>query len=115
MRSIPISRSVVIPVGEQKIDGDLNIPENSSTIVIFAHGSGSGRHSPRNKHVAEVLNSGGISTLLMDLLTPSEELMDVQTATLRFDIPFLADRLVRVTDWVRQDTAIAAFAVGYFG
>jgi len=115
MASTIMSRSVSILVGEDTIEGDLNIPQNSRAIVIFAHGSGSGRHSPRNKYVAEVLNAGAISTLLMDLLTPSEEAVDMQTAHLRFDIPFLADRLVRVTDWVRQDSAIAEFSVGYFG
>src|SRR6266850_8129691 len=107
-------RSVDVSVGESTIQGDLNIPENSSAIVVFAHGSGSSRHSPRNKFVAEVLNQGGLATLLLDLLTPSEEAIDMQTAHIRFDIRFLADRLVGVTDWLGHSSDTAKRRVGYF-
>ena len=93
-------RSVDVVVGRNTIQGDLRIPQDSTAIVVFAHGSGSSRHSPRNKFVADILNQGGLATLLVDLLTPSEEAIDMQTAHLRFDIPFLADRLVGVTDWL---------------
>src|SRR5687767_6248601 len=90
--------SVLIPFGNGVIDGDLNIPEDSRGIVLFAHGSGSSRHSPRNKYVAGVLNEAGLSTLLLDLLTPDEERIDDRTAHLRFDIGLLAQRLVNATD-----------------
>ena len=108
-------RSVDVSVGESTIQGDLNIPENSSAIVVFAHGSGSSRHSPRNKFVAEVLNQGGLATLLVDLLIPSEEAIDMQTAHIRFDIPFLAERLIGVTDWLSRSPDTARLSVGYFG
>jgi putative phosphoribosyl transferase len=109
------SQSIVVPVGKDAIQGDLNIPEDSNAIVIFAHGSGSSRLSPRNKFVADILNEGGIATLLIDLLTPLEEEVDLRTARLRFDIPFLADRLIHVTDWLRRDSELAEFNIGYFG
>src|SRR6266850_36677 len=108
-------RSVDIPVGKNTIQGDLRIPQNSTAIVVFAHGSGSSRHSPRNKFVADILNQGGLATLLVDLLTPSEEPIDNQTAHLRFDIRFLADRLVGVTDWLGHSSDTAKRRVGYFG
>src|SRR6478609_11885759 len=94
------SRSISIPIGRDSIDGDLNIHANSRAVVIFAHGSGSSRHSPRNRQVAQYLNQAGFSTLLLDLLTADEEIIDQQTAHLRFDIGFLAERLVTVTDWL---------------
>ena len=87
------SRLIYIPVGRDEIQGDLFIPEKSTSIVVFAHGSGSSRHSPRNKYVAGLLNDAGIATLLIDLLTPDEELIDFQTSNLRFDIDLLAHRL----------------------
>ena len=108
-------RSVDVPVGKNTIQGDLRIPQNSTAIVVFAHGSGSSRHSPRNKFVADILNQGGLATLLVDLLTPSEEAIDMQTAHLRFDIRFLADRLVGVTDWLGHNSDTAKLCVGYFG
>src|SRR5437764_12282868 len=94
------SRLIYIPVGRDEIQGNLHIPENSGAIVVFAHGSGSSRHSPRNQYVAEMLNEAGIATLLVDLLTPDEELIDFQTSRLRFDIDLLAARLSAVTQWV---------------
>jgi len=79
------SRLIYIPADGDEIQGDLRIPEDSKAIVIFAHGSGSSRHSPRNKYVAGVLNDGRIATLLIDLLTPDEEVVDLETSQLRFD------------------------------
>src|SRR5574337_658232 len=81
------------------LEGNLSIPEGSNGIVLFAHGSGSGRTSPRNHFVAKVLNQNGIATLLFDLLTRDEEEIDEQTMHLRFDIPLLSQRLVQTTDW----------------
>jgi dienelactone hydrolase len=108
------TQSVSIPVGEDRIQGDLNVPQHSRAFVLFAHGSGSSRHSPRNKYVAEVLNENGIATLLMDLLTPSEEDVDQRTAHLRFDIELLANRLIAATDWLRAEGA-EDIRLGYFG
>ncbi len=109
------SRLIYVPVGRAEIQGDLRIPEKSTSIVVFAHGSGSSRHSPRNKYVADLLNEAGIATLLIDLLTPDEELIDFQTARLRFDIDLLADRLITVTHWLRGQPAIEGLHPGYFG
>jgi pimeloyl-ACP methyl ester carboxylesterase len=109
------SRLIYIPVGPDEIQGDLKIPEQSQSIVVFAHGSGSSRHSTRNQYVAEVLNQAGIATLLIDLLTPDEELVDFQTAHLRFDIELLADRLSMVTQWLRSQSSTDKLHVGYFG
>ena len=98
-----------------EIQGDLHIPENSTALVVFAHGSGSSRHSPRNKYVAGVLNDGGIATLLIDLLTADEEIIDRQTTHLRFNIELLAERLSLVTDWVKRQSATQQLHLGYFG
>src|SRR5213593_992628 len=98
------SRLIAVPVfsdeNNGEIRGDLHIPENSTALVVFAHGSGSSRHSPRNKYVAEVLNDGAMATLLIDLLTAGEEIIDRQTMHLRFNIDLLAERLSVVTNWV---------------
>ena len=109
------SSLIYIPVGRDEIQGDLQIPERAKAIVVFAHGSGSSRHSPRNKHVADVLNESRIATLLIDLLTPDEELVDFQTAHLRFDIDLLAARLSLVTQWLRGQSASRGLHIGYFG
>jgi putative phosphoribosyl transferase len=109
------SLTVSIPVGRYAIQGDATIPQNSVAAVIFAHGSGSSRHSPRNKYVADTLNEAGLATLLIDLLTVEEERIDNQTAELRFNIRFLADRLVAVTDWLRQQRNLSTLRLGYFG
>jgi putative phosphoribosyl transferase len=111
------AREVVIPVSpnRERVSGTLAIPSAAQGIVIFAHGSGSSRFSPRNQSVAATLNQAGFATLLMDLLTPSEERIDDATAELRFDIPFLGQRLTDVTDWVRQQPATHDFGIGYFG
>lgn len=97
------------------LDGDLSVPDGARAIVLFAHGSGSSRMSPRNRYVARVLNRARLATLLLDLLTPEEELYDDQTARLRFDIAFLARRLVIVTDWLTQNPDLRQLRVGYFG
>jgi len=91
------------------------MPEGPNGVVLFAHGSGSGRHSPRNRYVAEQLRRAGLATLLIDLLTEEEEAQDQFTGHLRFDIGLLADRLVGATDWLREDLPTAGLPVGYFG
>ena len=93
-------QAVHVPAGEVSLDGDLDLPDGARGIVLFAHGSGSSRLSPRNRHVARLLNEAGLATLLVDLLTPEEEAFDARTARLRFDIDLLAERLVEVTDWL---------------
>src|SRR5947207_252565 len=92
-------KSITIPINSKTIEGDLQSPEGHHGLVVFAHGSGSSRHSPRNKHVARILNESGMGTLLIDLLTGDEEALDDATAQLRFDIPLLAERLIAATDW----------------
>lgn len=108
-------RSVSIPAGRGSINGDLNVCVDSRSLVLFAHGSGSSRQSPRNKYVAEALNRAGFSTLLLDLLTADEEARDRRTAQLRFNIELLADRLVAATDWLRKHVPAEAQHTGYFG
>ncbi len=100
---------------QYKIEGILTIPKGSREVVIFAHGSGSGRHSPRNQYVAKTLNDDGISTLLLDLLTKEEEEIDEITTEYRFDIKLLADRLVSATDWVLKYENTKNMIIGYFG
>src|ERR1700726_4625749 len=93
---------VQVPADSVTLEGNLTLPEESRAIVLFAHGSGSSRHSPRNRCVARVLNEAKLSTLLIDLLTLDEEVVDARTAQLRFDIGLLAERLVAATDWLTQ-------------
>jgi dienelactone hydrolase len=109
------ARAVTIPAGGATLAGGLSIPTDARGIVVFAHGSGSGRHSPRNRFVADALRAGGLATLLMDLLTEAEEAEDVRTLALRFDIGLLAGRLVAATDWLAQQPNISALPIGYFG
>jgi len=97
------------------LEGDLEIPAGARGLVLFAHGSGSSRHSPRNRFVARALHQAGLATLLLDLLTPAEEATDQKTGHLRFDIGLLADRLVGATDWVSQVPVTARLPLGYFG
>ena len=112
---------VRIPINNdsgEKIEGILNIPKSSKSLVIFAHGSGSGRYSPRNQYVSRVLNDNGISTLLVDLLTEREERKDFVTKEYTFNIPLLGDRLIAVTDWVlNQNNQLNNLnnTLGYFG
>lgn len=108
-------QSVRIPVGTLALLGDLSIPESARGIVVFAHGSGSSRHSPRNRFVAGELQNGGLATLLMDLLTMDEERADEVTAHLRFNIELLAQRLVAATDWLGNRANTPDLPVGYFG
>ncbi len=106
---------VAIPVDGEALAGDLHVPPQPRGIVVFAHGSGSSRFSPRNQFVADVLRQAGLGTLLMDLLTPEEEQEDLRTAALRFDIGLLARRLVGAVDWLRGDPRTSSLPVGTFG
>lgn len=114
-RSHAAERPVQISLGPVMLDGDLSIPHGARGIVVFAHGSGSSRRSPRNRSVAQVLRDGGLATLLFDLLTPAEEAMDLHTAHFRFDIDLLARRLVGAADWLTQQPETSTLRVGYFG
>ena len=104
-----------IPAGKAELEGDLSIPANAVGLVVFAHGSGSSRHSPRNRYVAKVLNEHHLGTLLTDLLTVEEEKVDRQTRHLRFDIPLLAERLEYIIQWTRQIPETQDFDIGTFG
>jgi pimeloyl-ACP methyl ester carboxylesterase len=106
---------VHIPAGRASLAGNLNIPVNATALVLFAHGSGSSRHSPRNQFVARTLNDTGLATLLFDLLTSEEELVDMRTAELRFDIDLLADRLVHATTWAKEQQQTRDLRIDYFG
>jgi dienelactone hydrolase len=106
---------VRVGAGLVSLEGNLVVPEGTRGVVLFAHGSGSGRHSPRNRFVARQLNAAGLATLLVDLLTEEEEAVDQYTAHLRFDIGLLADRLAGATDWLAQQPRTAGLSVGYFG
>src|SRR3954471_24373317 len=110
-----IARPIKLAIGPVTLEGDLNIPEGARGIVLFAHGSGSSRHSPRNRHVAQLLNQAQPATLLVDLLTAEEEAIDRRTAQLRFDIGLLAVRLAGVTDWLVQYPDTQLLRIGYFG
>lgn len=107
--------SVTVTFGDIRLQGLLRTPPDARGIVLFAHGSGSGRLSPRNNFVAEQLGKAGLATLLFDLLTAEEEQIDERTAALRFDIPLLTERLVAATEWTRRQPALRHFPVGYFG
>ena len=108
-------RLVQVPAGTVTLEGNLTLPEEAQAIVLFAHGSGSSRHSPRNRYVARVLNEAKLATLLIDLLTLHEEVIDTRTAHLRFDIDLLAERLVDATDWLTQFPDTKHLPIGYFG
>jgi putative phosphoribosyl transferase len=111
----PIASDIRIEVGAGTLDGRLDMLSHSPAVVVFAHGSGSSRHSPRNRRVAETLRRFGLGTLLIDLLTPPEELEDATTGHLRFNIPLLAGRLVSATDWLVEHLKSRDLAIGYFG
>jgi pimeloyl-ACP methyl ester carboxylesterase len=108
-------QSVRVLAGRVALQGDLVIPRGARGLVVFAHGSGSSRHSPRNRYVARVLNQAGLATLLFDLLTPDQERVDQVTAELRFDIPMLARRLADATDWLIREPSTGGLRIGYFG
>ncbi|MDP8949586.1 MAG: dienelactone hydrolase family protein [Actinomycetota bacterium] len=107
--------AVQVTAGPVVLEGNLGVPEGARGVVLFAHGSGSGRHSPRNRYVAGMLREAGLATLLVDLLTSEEEEVDLRTRQLRFDIGLLAERLVGATDWIAQNPDTRNLAVGYFG
>ncbi len=107
--------TVVIHVDRGTIEGNLRVPHNAKGIVLFAHGSGSSRFSPRNQYVAKVLNSAKIGTLLIDLLTKEEEEIDDATGEFRFDIGLLSRRLEAATKWLKKNAATKSLPVGYFG
>ena len=109
------NNEVRIPINSIVLEGNLIIPEEAHRIVVFAHGSGSSRHSSRNKYVAWELQKKGFGTLLFDLLTAEEERIDMVTAHLRFDIDLLANRLVDVTNWLLINPVTENFNIGYFG
>ena len=104
-----------ISAGSVTLEGNLSLPDHAIALVLFAHGSGSSRHSPRNQFVARTLNNAGLATLLFDLLTPEEESIDARTAELRFNIGLLAERLVHATKWAKQQEQTRDLRIGYFG
>jgi putative phosphoribosyl transferase len=107
---------VTVRLGSVELEGYLSLPTAASGVVVFAHGSGSSRHSPRNRFVADVLNEGALATLLIDLLNADEQEVDLQTSQLRFDIPFLANRLADITQWLlRNQPQVTGQKIGYFG
>jgi putative phosphoribosyl transferase len=109
------NRPIAVRAGQALLEGDLSIPEGARSLVLFAHGSGSSRHSPRNRHVAEFLREGALGTLLIDLLTAGEETAEAATGHLRFDIELLGERLVALTDWLCAQPDTRGLPVGYFG
>jgi putative phosphoribosyl transferase len=115
MAHAAVAESIVIPIGRQQIEADLHVPEQAGGLVIFAHGSGSGRFSSRNRAVAEYLQKRGLGTLLLDLLTREEESVDIHTREFRFDVDRLGARVVLATDWARRRDDLRNLPVGYFG
>jgi putative phosphoribosyl transferase len=110
-----VKTEVKIPVGLVSLDGTLTVPDLASSVVLFAHGSGSSRHSPRNQFVARVFNQAGLATLLFDLLTPEEEAEDIDTARYRFNVDLLAERLVCATESILEQKETSRLSIGYFG
>lgn len=108
-------RAVRLEIGAAALEGDLALPPGADAVVLFAHGSGSGRHSPRNRFVAAALREAGLGTLLMDLLTSEEEEIDLRTAHLRFDIGLLGERLIGATDWLAANPTTREMKIGAFG
>ena len=112
---VAVEQSLAIRAGGVVLEADVVVPEGAQGVVLFAHGSGSGRHSPRNRYVAEELQNAGFATVLADLLTREEELLDARTAHFRFDIELLAARLVGLIDWVEGYEPTRGLDVGLFG
>jgi putative phosphoribosyl transferase len=108
-------QNLEIPAAGVLLDADLDVPEAARGVVLFVHGSGSSRHSPRNRYVAGELQKAGLATVLVDLLTPGEERIDARTAELRFDIDLLAQRVVALTDWLAKHEPTAGLGIGLFG
>lgn len=111
----PDVREVTVAMGGVQLGGGLGLPPGAQGLVVFAHGSGSSRFSPRNRAVARALREAGLGTLLFDLLSEQEEARDARFGELRFDIPFLARRLAEVTEWARRQPELAPLRFGYFG
>ncbi len=107
--------SVIIPTQEAALEGDLSLPPGAKGIVVFAHGSGSSRHSARNRFVAAALRGAGLATLLVDLRSADEEAVDGQTAHLRFDVAFVSERLAEVIDWMSTQAETSRLPIGLFG
>jgi putative phosphoribosyl transferase len=114
-RSMLHETLVHVPAGDATLEGELVVPEQATGAVLFAHGSGSSRHSSRNKFVAEALQTAGLATLLIDLLTREEEAIDQHTAHLRFDIHLLAGRLLAATRLLVEEPSTRVLEIGYFG
>ncbi len=110
-----VTREIEVPAAGATLHGTLVLPSGASSIILFAHGSGSGRWSPRNQLVAAALQKRGLGTLLMDLLTEEEEATDARTGQLRFDIELLAKRVAEATSWLASQTATMGYRIGYFG
>jgi dienelactone hydrolase len=110
-----LTRTLWVPAGSAQLAADLSIPDGASGLAVFAHGSGSGRQSPRNRQVAERLQRAGLGTLLLDLLTETEEQRDLRSHELRFDIRLLARRLLAAIDWLGTEESTAALKIGCFG
>jgi dienelactone hydrolase len=108
-------RALIVPAGAVSLPADIDLPADARGIVLFAHGSGSSRHSPRNRQVARALNDAAIATILIDLLSEEEEIEDARTAALRFDIRLLTRRLISVTNWIERDESLSRLSLGYFG
>jgi putative phosphoribosyl transferase len=106
---------IQIPVDDYFLFGNFVIPQGAKGLILFVHGSGSSRLSPRNQHVAQILNEAGFATLLFDLLTEKEEQIDALTAQYHFDIGLLTQKLIHVTDWVSQNPQMKKLSIGYFG
>src|SRR5260221_7520896 len=104
-----------VKIPPEGLAGDLVVPHRATGVGLFAHGSGSSRHSPRNRYVASVLQQGGFATLLLDLLTAAEEEVDFNPAHFRFDIGLLGERLLEATDWLSREPATRRLSIGYFG
>ena len=114
-QELELDQAVTIRSGSVHLDGELKVPQGATGIVVFVHGSGSSRHSPRNQYVARVIREAGAGTLLFDLLTKEEETIDAYTGELRFNIRFLAQRLVDATNWIMAHPATQRLRIGYFG
>jgi pimeloyl-ACP methyl ester carboxylesterase len=108
-------QNLEIPAAGVVLDADIGVPDPARGVVLFVHGSGSSRHSPRNRYVAGELQEAGLATVLVDLLTPGEERIDARTAELRFDIGLLAQRVIGLTDWLTEHETTAGLGIGLFG
>lgn len=110
-----VNRFLQIPVGDVTLDGNLYLPDRAAGLVVFVHGSGSSRMSPRNQYVAGELQASGLATLLFDLLTSDEEEVDLRTRHLRFDIGLLARRTIGAADWINRQRFAQGLKLGFFG